>query len=140
MQPVIIEVALNGACKKSRNPHTPIMPDEIAADASRCVAAGAQSVHTHIERVELNGEAAARRYLEAWAPVHAAHPGVLFYPTIAAGSTIEQRASHVEELAKSGILKFAPLDPGSLNYPGPGAGQDGLPSSKSVVYSHSYAD
>jgi uncharacterized protein (DUF849 family) len=140
LDPVIIEVALNGACKKSRNPNVPVTPEEITADALRCMAAGAQSVHNHIEGIQLNGAASAERYLEAWRPIHAANPDVLLCPTIAAGATIEQRSSHVEELAKSGLMKFGPLDPGSVNFSGPGVGENGLPGPKSMVYSHSYAD
>lgn len=138
--PVIIEVALNGACKKSRNPHAPITPDEIAADALRCMAAGAQSVHNHIEQLELTGQAAADRYLEAWREVHAADPGVLLCPTIARGPDIAARNSHVEALAQSGLMRFGPLDPGSVNFAGPGAGPGGAPGSRGAVYSHSYAD
>lgn len=140
MQPAIIEVALNGACKKSRNPNTPITPDEITAEAVRCMKAGAASVHNHIENFRANGEESASRYLEAWREIHAANPDVLLCPTVAAGATVEQRNSHVEALAKSGIVKFGPLDPGSVNFSGPGMGEGGMPGPDSVVYSHGYAD
>jgi 3-keto-5-aminohexanoate cleavage enzyme len=140
LDPVIIEVALNGACKKSRNPNVPVTPDEIVADALRCMVAGAQSVHNHIEGIQLTGEASAERYLEAWRPIHAANPAVLLCPTIAAGATIVERSSHVEALARSGIMRFGPLDPGSVNFSGPGVGENGLPGPKSMVYSHSYGD
>jgi uncharacterized protein (DUF849 family) len=139
-EPVIIEVALNGACKKSRNPNVPITPDEIVTDALKCMAAGAQSVHNHIEDYQLNGAASANRYLEAWRQIHEARPDVLLCPTIAGGDTIERRSSHVEELAKSGLMKLGPLDPGSVNFSGPGIGPHGMPGPKSMVYSHSYKD
>lgn len=138
--PVFIEVALNGACKKARNPYVPITPDEIAADALRCMAAGAQSVHNHIEDVRLTGAASAERYLEAWRPIHAANPDVLLCPTIALADTIEGRNAHVAELARSGIVALGPLDPGSVNFAGPGMGEHGLPGDRSMVYSHSYKD
>ncbi|MCB2062778.1 MAG: 3-keto-5-aminohexanoate cleavage protein [Novosphingobium sp.] len=139
MKPVIIEVALNGACKKVRNPNVPVSPDEIVADALRCMEAGAQSVHNHIEDQRLTGAAAADRYLEAWRPIHAANPDVLLCPTITIGETIEERQSHVEELAKSGLMKFGPLDPGSVNLTGSGGLQNGIPTG-SIVYSHGYPD
>jgi uncharacterized protein (DUF849 family) len=138
--PVVIEVALNGACKKSRNPNTPVSPDEIVADALACMRAGARSVHNHIEDFRLTGQASAARYLEAWREIHAADRDVLLCPTIAAGSSIEERSSHVEELAKSGIVRLGPLDPGSVNFSGPGIGERGLPGPNSMVYSHSYKD
>jgi 3-keto-5-aminohexanoate cleavage enzyme len=138
--PVIIEVALNGGCKKSRNPNTPVTPDEIAAEALRCMRAGATSVHNHIEDFQLNGQAAADRYLEAWREIHAADPDILLCPTVAAGADVVARNGHVEALARSGIVRLGPLDPGSVNFSGPGAGPNGLPGPKSMVYSHSYAD
>ena len=45
--PVIIEVALNGATPTSRNPHVPQTQEALVADALRCIAAGASVVHTH---------------------------------------------------------------------------------------------
>jgi uncharacterized protein (DUF849 family) len=137
---VIIEVALNGTCKKSRNPNVPVSPDEIVADALRCMKAGAQSVHNHIEDFQLNGAAAAERYLAAWRPIHDANPDVLLCPTIAGGATIEDRSSHVAALASSGVMRFGPLDPGSVNFAGPGVGEGGMPTEKSSVYSHSYRE
>ena len=46
----------------------------------------------------------------------------------------------MEELAKSGLMRLAPLDPGSVNFAGPGIGEGGMPGPKSSVYSHSYKD
>jgi 3-keto-5-aminohexanoate cleavage enzyme len=54
--PVIIEAAINGGNTKDRNPHTPTTPDEIAADALACIAAGAAIVHNHVDRVMVPGE------------------------------------------------------------------------------------
>jgi uncharacterized protein (DUF849 family) len=130
MTPAIIEVALNGSSSKARNPHTPVTPEEIVADALRCIAAGAQSVHNH--------EPTASRYLEAWEAIHAAKPDVLLCPTVGMGETIAQRFAHMEPLARSGVVKLGPLDPGSVNLSG--SSEDGLPSPRSLVYSHSYAD
>ena len=39
--PVIIEAAINGQTSKDTNPHVPKEPEEIAADALACFAAGA---------------------------------------------------------------------------------------------------
>jgi 3-keto-5-aminohexanoate cleavage enzyme len=54
-QPVIIEVAINGATRKTANPHVPISEDEIVADALACFEAGAAIVHHHIADVNLSG-------------------------------------------------------------------------------------
>ena len=61
--PVIIEAAINGATSKERNPNSPLAPEEIAADALACLAAGAAIIHNHIDDFSLTGEVAARRYL-----------------------------------------------------------------------------
>ena len=44
---VIIEVAINGSTKPERNPHVPLTPDAIRADALRCLDAGASVIHAH---------------------------------------------------------------------------------------------
>ena len=49
--PVIIEGAINGQTPKSTNPSVPRDSDEIAADALRCIAAGAVVIHTHIDEI-----------------------------------------------------------------------------------------
>ena len=41
--PVIIEVAINGAVDKARNPNSPQGPEEIAEVAIACIEAGARS-------------------------------------------------------------------------------------------------
>lgn len=48
MEKLIITVALNGAeVTRAQNPHIPILPEEVAADAERCRQAGAAMVHIH---------------------------------------------------------------------------------------------
>ena len=69
MTPVVIEVAVNGATSKARNPNVPIAPDEIARDGLACLDAGAAIVHSHPDDFSLTGEAAAARYLDAWRPI-----------------------------------------------------------------------
>src|SRR5438445_5329305 len=56
MEKLIIEVAVNENQTKATNPNVPITPDEIAADARRCVDAGAAIIHFHA-RVPETGEA-----------------------------------------------------------------------------------
>jgi uncharacterized protein (DUF849 family) len=136
--PVVIEVALNGATSKERNPHVPVAPDEIARDALACADAGAAIIHSHIDDYTLSGEAAAARYLAAWRPVRAARPDVLLYPTVALGGDIETRYAHVPVLARAGAIRMSVLDPGSVNLGS--AGDDGLPGGFDVVYSHTFAD
>src|SRR5439155_9341575 len=47
MDPVVIEVAVNGVTRKERNPAVPVAPEEVAADTIQCLDAGSTVVHTH---------------------------------------------------------------------------------------------
>jgi len=137
-EPVIIEAALNGVTGKARNPHVPITPRELADDALACVAAGATVIHTHTDDITAAPEAAAARYAQAYAPVVEAHPGVVCYPTVGWGETIEQRYRHVELLDDMGLVRAGFVDTGSVNLGGTGA--DGLPAGAGYVYRNDFAD
>jgi uncharacterized protein (DUF849 family) len=133
-RPVIIEVAINGLTPKQRNPHVPVEPVEIAADALACIDAGAAIVHNHVAGMAPTPEEAAERYLEGWRPVLAARPDALLYPTVhvdAAGISYE----HLVPLAASGALRIGIVDPGSVNLGGVDA--DGVPSG-GFVYANSF--
>ena len=82
MDPVIIECAVNGVTSKATNPHVPVEPSEIAADAMACMEAGAAIIHNHIDLTGVSVERAVDRYLEAWQQVLDARPDALLYPTI----------------------------------------------------------
>src|ERR1700720_4567043 len=82
MDPVIIECAINGVTSKVTNPHVPVEPPEIAADALACIEAGAAIIHNHIDLSGVSVERAVERYLEAWRPVLDTRSDALLYPTI----------------------------------------------------------
>ena len=44
---MIVEVGQNEFTTKAQNPHVPYTPEEVAADAVACAAAGAAVVHFH---------------------------------------------------------------------------------------------
>lgn len=132
--PVVIEAAINGATTKRRNPHVPISPEEIAADALACFEAGAAIIHNHIDLTGVNEEEAAERYLEGWRPALAERPDALFYPTVHFGETIGYE--HLVPLARSGLLRLGLTDPGSVNLGR--AGPDGVPVD-GLVYANPYA-
>jgi len=136
-EPVIIEVAVNGVTRKAENPHVPIEPAEIAADALACMAAGAAIVHNHIDRFGVPGPEAAERYLEAWRPVLAERPDALLYPTTNAGATVEESYAHIAPLAQAGVLRLSLADLGSVNLGG--AEPDGVPTGD-WVYRNSFSD
>ena len=131
MDPLIIEVALNGGTPKKRNPHVPVTPAEITADALATMEAGAAIVHSHIERFELTGDAAVERYLEGYAPVLAARPDAIIWGTVAAAKGVEARFGHYRGLAAAG-MRMGAFDPGSVNLGS--EGPDGLPGPLTVMH------
>jgi uncharacterized protein (DUF849 family) len=133
--PAIIEAAINGATRKSRNPNVPITEDEIVADAHACFDAGAAIVHHHIAGVDLSGGDAAEAYLGVWRRVLADRPDALWYPTINIGPPAHWY-DHITPLAESGLLRLSLSDPGSVNL---GSRRDGLPAG-SFVYANSFDD
>ena len=112
-QPAIIEVAINGATTKERNRNVPRTPDEIAANALACFAAGAAIIHNHIDLTGISEDQAAERYLEAWRVVLAERPDALWYPTVHFGKTMSLQ--HLAPIAASGLLRLGLTDPGSVN-------------------------
>jgi 3-keto-5-aminohexanoate cleavage enzyme len=132
---VIIEAAINGLTKKSRNPNVPISEDEIVADAHACFDAGASIVHHHVAASGLRGEEAAEAYLGVWRRVLADRPDALWYPTINIGPPAHWY-DHIAALARSGLLRMSLSDPGSVNL---GRRNEGLPSG-SFVYANSFDD
>ncbi|MEM9176560.1 MAG: 3-keto-5-aminohexanoate cleavage protein [Myxococcota bacterium] len=136
--PVILEVALNGATPTERNPHAPQTQAALAADAIRCIEAGAAIVHTHAPDIAIGGEAGARQYLDHFEPVHARFPDAILYPTIVFGQTIEEKTSHLEPLKKAYPLRMGFVDPGSVNLTP--TDDAGLPMPADWVYANSPAD
>ncbi len=134
--PVVIEAAINGMTKPDRNPHVPLAPDAIRADALACLDAGAAIIHAHNDDIMLRGEAAARAYLEAWVPLLEERPDALWYPTLCAAPDAPSKNEHVRLVAEAVPLRMGVVDPGSTNIGTPDA--DGLPAGG--VYANSYAD
>lgn len=133
---VIIEVAINGSTKPERNPHVPLTPDAIRADARRCLDAGASIIHAHNHDFSLAGRAGADAYIEAWQPLLEERPDALWYPTLASGTTIEERYAHYDFIAAAVPTRLGVVDPGSTNLGQ--YGDDGYPTGGSYV--NTYAD
>ena len=142
-EPLIIEVAINGAVSKQRNPHVPQSTDEVVASIEACLAAGATVVHAHAgDPVVGKGKRhASEPYAAAFGAVLERHPDALLYPTLPGGgphTDIAQRYAHIAELAAAGMLRMTPIDPGTMNY-----GRlepDGTPPAHDTLYQNSFAD
>jgi uncharacterized protein (DUF849 family) len=128
---VIIEASINGIRNRGDNPHVPLSPQEIRADAERCAASGASIIHAHNDQIELTGEAAAAAYLEAWRPFLDERPSTLWYPTFAVAPEFAARIAHVELIRRAAPLPLMAVDPGSTNLGAPGP--DGLPIGSAYV-------
>ncbi|WP_174275259.1 3-keto-5-aminohexanoate cleavage protein [Sphingomonas bacterium] len=124
MQPLIIELAMNGETRPSRNPHVSRSPNAIADEAIACIDLGAALVHNHSDDPMLVGEAAAARYSEGWTPILAAHPDAILCPTNTGARDPAERLAHLAPCAKAGA-RMAAIDTGSMNMPlsGGGVGQ-----------------
>jgi len=143
--PVLLEVALNGATRKTRNSNVPVSVAELTADALRCLAAGAQIIHQHDDLGrpgELGGaspQAMAEQAAAFYEAVRAEVPDALCYPTSNWPGDIQTRWGHQQILADQGLLRVAYVDPGSVNLAP--FESDGRPRSEGgLVYAHSYAD
>jgi 3-keto-5-aminohexanoate cleavage enzyme len=116
---VVIEVRCNEYTMRDRNPHVPWSPEEIAADAAACRAAGASVVHYH---ARVPGTGAPSGEVELYAETirqMRATSDVLINPTLGA-STIPDpavRVAHIPVLAADAATRpdLAPVDLGSFN-------------------------
>jgi 3-keto-5-aminohexanoate cleavage enzyme len=141
-QPVIIEVAVNGAKTRAQQPHVPLTPAEVAADEIACIDAGATIIHNHTGDPVIGGSGAhdAAPYEEAWRAVLAERPNAILYPTMAGGgahTTVEERYGHIVALAGANVLGMGLVDPGTTNMGR--ADEDGLPTGE-ITYQNTYAD
>ena len=120
MENLIIECSLNEQVTKDRNPHVPIAPDELVADALAAADAGAAILHFHA-RDTTTGDLlhpGTEFYREVMREIRKANADVLLYPTYGASPTPEERFAHLEALAADPDVRldFATIDPGAVNY------------------------
>jgi len=118
---VWLEVALNGAWGKRRQPLSPTATDEIVDDALACIEAGAGIVHFHAYDPATERQ---RDAFELYAPVFErlrARTDAIVYPTIPFAGNADQsddmngaqRFAAVERLAQAGLLEWTVVDPGT---------------------------
>ncbi len=121
--PIWIEAAINGPWGVARQPGIPIAIPDIVADGIAAVEAGAAIVHLHVYDLETG------RQRDDWELYAKAIEGIrakvdaIVYPTIPivgsgyAGDIIGSgRYTHLEELARRGLVEWGVLDPGSCNW------------------------
>jgi uncharacterized protein (DUF849 family) len=114
-----LEVALNGSWGRKAQPGIPVSVAEIVAQGIECAREGAAIVHVHAY-----DEASGRQRDEAalYARIIEgirARADCIVYPTIplgAQGMSAAQRFAAVEELGRRGLIEWAVVDPGSVNF------------------------
>ncbi len=117
MGKVWIEVALNGPWSRARQPGIPDDVEAIVAQGIACAKAGACIVHTHA----YDGGGPQTFDWQVYARIIEgirSKADVPVYPSIpmGGGMTSEARFAHIEALAARGLLEFAVVDPGSVNF------------------------
>jgi uncharacterized protein (DUF849 family) len=123
MHKVWIEAALNGPWSRRRQPGIPDTVDAIVAQGIACAGAGACIIHVHA----YDGGGPQTFDWQVYARIISgirAKVDVPVYPSIpSAGigvgplpSEAAERFAHVEALAARGLLEFAVIDPGSVNF------------------------
>jgi 3-keto-5-aminohexanoate cleavage enzyme len=126
-----IEAALNGPWSRQRQPGIPDTVEAIIAEGIACAQAGACIIHVHA----YDGGGAQTFDWQVYARIIEgirARIDVPVYPSIpSAGIGVgpladdpAQRFAHVEALAARGLLEFAVVDPGSVNFTELSAGAD----------------
>jgi 3-keto-5-aminohexanoate cleavage enzyme len=121
MRKVWIEVALNGAWSRVLQPGIPDTVEAIIAEGIACARAGAAIVHTHAYidggKQTFDWQVYARIIEgirgEIDVPVYPSYPAI---SDAAIDGEAAQRFAHIEALAARGLLEFAVIDPGSVNF------------------------
>jgi len=115
MRKVWIEVALNGAWGRRLQPGIPDSVETIVAEGVACTRAGATIIHTHAYtdggKQTFDWQVYARIIEGIRAEVD-----VPVYPSYPPHADATTRFAHIEELAARGLLDFAVIDPGSVNF------------------------
>ncbi len=135
-RPIIIEAAINGPTRRSRNPHVPITPEEIASDALACFEAGAAIVHQHDSDGAASAARTAEQSIETYRLILAERPDAIVYPTATFVDPVSERWGAHRFLVEAGMLRTAYADPGSVNLGPIGAAAGSEPSEFVYVNSH----
>src|SRR5262249_50681371 len=114
-----LEVALNGPWGRKAQPGIPIAVAEIVAQGIECVREGAAIVHVHAYN-EASGRQRedAQLYARIIEGIRA-KVDCIVYPTIplgGAGMSAAERFAAVEALGRRGLIEWAVVDPGSVNF------------------------
>jgi 3-keto-5-aminohexanoate cleavage enzyme len=115
MATVIITVRMNEGSMREVNPHVPWSPEEIAADAARCVDAGAAVVHFHGRDPAHGGADRSAEALATTVDLIDGSSGAVTYCNLGAGAGLDL-TERLAPLDHDGPMpELAPVDLGSFN-------------------------
>ena len=120
-RPVFIEAALNGPWSQNRQPLMPVTIDDLIAEGINCAKAGASIIHIHVYDPETGQQFEDFDAYKAVIEGIRQYQDVIVYPTLPLSGfgntnqnfTADARFSTVERLAKSGLLEWSVIDPGT---------------------------
>ena len=119
MDKLIIDARLNEYTFREPNPNVPYSPEEIAADAEACVAAGASIVHYHAREPGTGAPSNDTALYAETARAIRARCDALVMPTLGANTVtdLDERIGHIEAMAKDDATRadLVPLDLASLS-------------------------
>ena len=124
MRKVWIEAALNGPWSRALQPGIPDTVEAIIAEGIACARAGAAIIHTHAydgggpQTFDWQVYARIIEGIRAKVdvPVYPSFPTSMIGSGDAGVTEAEARFSHIDALASRGLIGFAPVDPGSVNF------------------------
>jgi 3-keto-5-aminohexanoate cleavage enzyme len=124
MRKVWIEAALNGPWSRALQPGIPDTVEAIIAEGIACARAGAAIIHTHAydgggpQTFDWQVYARIIEGIRAKVdvPVYPSFPTSVIGSGDASFAEAEARFSHIDALASRGLIGFAPVDPGSVNF------------------------
>jgi uncharacterized protein (DUF849 family) len=114
---VWLEVALNGAWSKARQPLAPCSIDDIIDEGVACASEGAAVVHLHAYDQDGRPWEDADTYTRIIEGIRSRCDAIV-YPTIAFtpdDPDSERRYAPLETLSRRGLLEWMPIDPGSIS-------------------------
>jgi uncharacterized protein (DUF849 family) len=124
MRKIWIEAALNGAWTRAYQPGIPDTVDAIIDEGIACAKAGAAIVHMHAYdgggpqtfdwQVYARIIEGIRRQADVL--VYPSYPAMTVSGSGEGGVNPPGRFDHIEALAARGLIDFAPVDPGSVNF------------------------
>jgi len=119
-----LEVALNGPWGRRRQPGIPVTMAEIVEQAVACAKAGAAIVHVHAYDESTGKQKDDAELYACIISEIRSRADVIVYPTVPLAGmpgqpgiqTAPERFAHLQRLGERGLLEWAAVDPGSVNF------------------------